>query len=132
MHPLTITTRDAATGPVLEIIGDLDHHTAPDLRKTVGALTLTTGRQLVLDLARLDFCDSSGITAMLAARNLATEHGAHLTLAAVPPNAARILNIVGLDRVFTIHPDVATATLPLPATPHAENTAPSAGRHPSH
>lgn len=112
MSPLTITSRDAATGPVLEITGDLDHETAPELRKTIDNLTLTSGQLLVLDLAALKFCDSSGITALLAARNLATEQGGGIALAAVPANTARILRIVGLDRVFNIHPDTAAATTP--------------------
>ncbi|MCM2410766.1 STAS domain-containing protein [Streptomyces sp. RKAG290] len=111
MTPLTITSRDAATGPVLEIAGDLDHETAPELRKAVEQLPLTAGQQLVLDLARLDFCDSSGITALLAARNLAIEQGGGIALAAVPPNTIRILGIVGLNRVFAIHPDVTAATV---------------------
>ncbi|WP_329043015.1 STAS domain-containing protein [Streptomyces sp. NBC_00178] len=110
MRPLTITARDAATGPVLEITGDLDHETAPELRQAVHKLTLTTGQLLVLDLAALEFCDSSGISALLTARNLANEHGAGIALASVPANTARILRIVGLDRVFTIHQDVLAAT----------------------
>ncbi|MEV6019427.1 MULTISPECIES: STAS domain-containing protein [unclassified Streptomyces] len=112
MSPLTITSRDAATGPVLEITGDLDYETAPDLRKSLDNLTLTGGQLLVLDLAGLEFCDSSGITTLLAARNLAAELGGDMALAAVPANTARILSIIGLDRVFTIHPDAATATTP--------------------
>ncbi|MEU3062864.1 STAS domain-containing protein [Streptomyces subrutilus] len=110
MSPLTITSRDAATGPVLEITGDLDHATAPELRRAVDNLTLTAGQLLVLDLAGLDYCDSSGITTLLAARNLSIDQHAAIALAAVPDNTARILRIVGLDRVFTIHPDTSTAT----------------------
>lgn len=110
MSPLTIITRDADTGPVLEITGDLDHATAPGLRKAVEGLTVAAGQLLVLDLAGLDFCDSSGISALLAARSLAIEQGGGIALAAVPANTARILRIVGLDQVFTIHPDAATAT----------------------
>ncbi|MEK0098005.1 STAS domain-containing protein [Streptomyces sp. NPDC056002] len=110
MSPLTITIRDAATGPVLEITGDLDHETAPELRKAVEALTLAQGQLLVLDLAGLDFCDSSGISALLSARSLAMKQGGGTALAAVPANTTRILGIVGLDQVFTIHPDAATAT----------------------
>lgn len=110
MTALTITSRDAATGPVLEITGDLDHATAPELRRAVDGLTLAAGHLLVLDLARLNFCDSSGITALLVARNLAIEQGGDIALAAVPDNTARILRIVGLDRVFTIHPDASAAT----------------------
>ncbi|MFF1411928.1 STAS domain-containing protein [Streptomyces sp. NPDC058289] len=112
MSPLTITSREAATGPVLEITGDLDYATAPELRKAVGQLTLSPGRLLVLDLAALEFCDSSGITALVGALNRATEQGAGIALAAVPANTNRILRIVGLDRVFTIHPDTVTATTP--------------------
>lgn len=109
MTPLTITVRDAATGPVLEIAGDLDHATAPELRRVMEGLTLATGQLLVMDLAGLTFCDSSGISTLLAARSQATEEGGDIALAAVPANTARILRIVGLDQVFTIHPDVSAA-----------------------
>ncbi|MFI1250440.1 STAS domain-containing protein [Streptomyces anulatus] len=112
MSALTITTRDAATGPVIEITGDLDYDTAPELRKAVGGLTVAGGHLLLLDLAGLRFCDSSGISALLSARSLAIEQGGHIALAAVPANTARILGIVGLDQVFTIHADAATATAP--------------------
>ncbi|WP_406349206.1 STAS domain-containing protein [Streptomyces sp. NBC_00144] len=110
MRPLTVTTRDAATGPVLEITGDLDHATAPEVVETLTNLTLSSGQLLVLDLARLHFCDSSGITALIAARNIASEQGADIALAAVPPNTARVLNIFGLDRVFRVCPDSITTT----------------------
>ncbi|MFJ1801698.1 STAS domain-containing protein [Streptomyces sp. NPDC088180] len=112
MSPLTITTRSAGTGPVLEVTGDLDHATAPELRKAVDGLTVAAGQLLVLDLARLDFCDSSGISALLSARSLAIGQGAGMALASVPTNTARILRIVGLDQVFTIHDDVTAATAP--------------------
>ncbi|WP_392895515.1 STAS domain-containing protein [Streptomyces sp. LN699] len=112
MSPLTIASRDAATGPVLELTGDLDYATAPELRKALDSLTLTSGQLLVLDLAGLDYCDSSGITTLLAARNLTIQQNSHLALTAVPDNTARILHIVGLDQIFTIHPDTSTATHP--------------------
>lgn len=110
MSALTITCRDVATGPVLEITGALDHATAAQLRTAVDHLALAPGHLLVLDLARLEFCDSSGISMLVAARNLAAEQGADLALAAVPADTVRVLGIVGLDRVFTLHPDAATAT----------------------
>lgn len=108
--PLTITTRDAATGPVLQITGELDHETAPELRKATDGLTMTAGQLLVLDLTGLTFCDSSGISALLSARSWAIQHGGRIALAAVPANTARVLGIVGLDQVFAIHPDTDTAT----------------------
>ncbi|MFF3505472.1 STAS domain-containing protein [Streptomyces sp. NPDC003247] len=109
MSPLSITDRNAATGPVVHVAGDLDHTHATALRQRVERLTLRPGQRLVVDLTGLEFCDSSGITALLAARQHALAAGADLVLAAVPSNTLRILAIVGLDRVFTIHPDAPTA-----------------------
>ncbi|MFJ8569317.1 STAS domain-containing protein [Streptomyces sp. NPDC093514] len=110
MSTLTITARDAVTGPVLEVAGDLDYDQAPRFRQTVTTLELEPGQCLVLDLSRIQFCDSSGITALIVARNHAVAAQAEIALVAVPDNTMRILRIVGLDRVFTIHPDVEKAT----------------------
>ncbi|MFD7665010.1 STAS domain-containing protein [Streptomyces sp. NPDC059788] len=110
MTSLKITSRDAATGPVLEIVGDLDYDHADELRDVIAGLDLKPGQRLVLDLAAMEFCDSSGITALLAARNRALAAEADVALAAVPANTLRVLHYVGLDQVFTCHPDSEAAT----------------------
>lgn len=112
MSPLKITTRDAATGPVLEISGELDYANAAELRDLLPTLALRPGQRLVVDLAGMEFCDSSGITALIAARNHAHAAEADIALAAVPANTLRVLRIVGLDQVFSLHPDRETATRP--------------------
>lgn len=48
------------------------------------------------------FCDSSGITALIAARSHADAARAGIAPAAVPANTLRI---VGLDQIFPVHPD---------------------------
>ncbi|MER6218074.1 MULTISPECIES: STAS domain-containing protein [unclassified Streptomyces] len=112
MSSLTLTLKDAATGPVLEIIGDLDYDSAPQLRERVTALTLQPGQRLVLDLGRLRFCDSSGLTALIAARAHAHAARADIALAAPPAPTLRVLRIVGLDQVFPLYPDSEAATRP--------------------
>lgn len=116
MSLLTITTRVTATGPVLGIIGDLDHATAPELREALEGLSLAAGQLLVLDLAGLAFCDSSGISALLSARILAVEQGARIALDAVPANTARILGILGLNHVFAMEPGAGKAATRDPLT----------------
>ncbi|WP_329145563.1 STAS domain-containing protein [Streptomyces sp. NBC_01456] len=111
MSPLKITTRDAATGPVVEIFGDLDHASAAALRALIPTIALQPGQRLVLDLSGMEFCDSSGITALLAARNRTQAAQADIALAAVPANTLRVLRLVGLDQIFPLHPDAETATL---------------------
>ena len=56
-----------------------------------------------VDLTGVTFCDSSGITALLAARNHALAARATIALAAVPAHISRIFQMVGLDRVFPAH-----------------------------
>lgn len=109
MRQLTITTYDAATGPVLAVSGELDYASAPELRDLVARLTLLPGQRLVLDLRGMEFCDSSGITALIAARGHALDAGADIALAAVPPHTLRVLRLVGLDQVFTIQAGAETA-----------------------
>ncbi|GAA4983282.1 STAS domain-containing protein [Kitasatospora paranensis] len=110
MSPLKITVRDAATGPVLEVAGELDYATAPGLRDLVTTLTLRPGQRLVVDLSGMGFCDSSGLTALLAARHHAHAAQAEIALAAVPAHTLRTLHIVGLDQIFTLRPDAESAT----------------------
>ncbi|WP_030387734.1 STAS domain-containing protein [Streptomyces sp. NRRL S-241] len=112
MSPLNIEVREAPTGPVLEVIGELDYDTSAELRDLLAALPLKPGQRLVLDLARMEFCDSSGISALIAARNHAQSAGSDISLAAVPANTLRVLRVVGLDQVFPLHPAVESAIEP--------------------
>ncbi|MEU3526470.1 STAS domain-containing protein [Streptomyces sp. NPDC038707] len=105
MSPLKITTRDAATGPVLEIFGQLDYDNAPRLQHLIATVALRPGQRLVLDLAGMEFCDSSGLSSLIAAYNHAQAAQADVALAAVPAPTLRTLRIVGLDQIFPIYPD---------------------------
>ncbi|MEJ2874112.1 MULTISPECIES: STAS domain-containing protein [unclassified Saccharothrix] len=104
MTRLTITTADTPTGPVVQVAGDLDHGTADQLRKTVAALLLRPGQRLVLNLAALAFCDSSGLTALLAARNHAHAAQAEIALSAVPDRTLRMIRLIGLEQLFPLQP----------------------------
>ncbi|MFG2576962.1 STAS domain-containing protein [Streptomyces sp. NPDC048481] len=112
MSQLKITARDAETGPVLEIAGALAYPHATELTDLLPTVPLRPGGRLVLDLAGMDFCDSSGISALIAARNLAQAAGAEVALAAVPAHTVRVLHVVGLDQIFPLYPDSDAATRP--------------------
>ncbi|MET7455722.1 STAS domain-containing protein [Streptomyces sp. NPDC005574] len=104
MSPLKIASRDAASGPVLEIAGPLDYTHATALRDHVSRCVLGPGQCLTLDLADMEFCDSTGMSILIAARNHALAAGADIALTAVPPDTLRVMRIVGLDQIFTIRP----------------------------
>ncbi|MEV6618400.1 STAS domain-containing protein [Streptomyces sp. NPDC051051] len=100
---LTLRTRATPAGAVIELAGDLDHHTVPEVRAALPGLDLGEGRQLTLDLGGLTFCDSSGITVLIAARNHALATNATIALVTVPDHVSRIFRLVGLEQVFPTH-----------------------------
>ena len=58
--------------------------------------------RVVLDLAAVDFLDSSGLGALVAVMKLMGA-GRRLELAAAQPNVRRVFDLTRMDRVFTIH-----------------------------
>ncbi|MGW7267482.1 STAS domain-containing protein [Streptomyces sp. NPDC054842] len=109
MTELTTTIRNTPTGPVITVGGELDHYSAGQLRETIRGLTLRPGQLLALDLHRLTFCDSSGISVFVAAHRQVLAAQGRMALVAVPAMITRTLGIVGLDQVLDVHPDLEQA-----------------------
>jgi len=74
------------------------------------ALAGSKSAQIVVDMSAVEFCDSTGMNVLLAAHRLASEKGGNLTLAAPRPPVRKILEVTGLQSVFTIHDDLAAVT----------------------
>jgi anti-anti-sigma factor len=110
MNPLTITASHAPGGLVLEAVGDLDHTNAQRLRHAAQEAEIPPGGLLVVDLSRLEFCDSSGITALIAVRNRAEAAGGALVLVVVSAALRRLLNLTGLDQVLDVRDAVPLLT----------------------
>jgi anti-sigma B factor antagonist len=100
----SVGSRTTGTGTVVTVAGELDVATAPRLRAAIGDLTLGRGQLLVVDLAGLTFCDSSGISALIAARNTAEAAEATVALAAVPARILRTFSLIGLGGFFPTYP----------------------------
>ena len=67
-------------------------------------------RRVVLDLAAVEFIDSSGLGALVSALKAARTGGGELRLAALRPNVRQLLEIMRLDRVFSLYGTVEEAT----------------------
>ena len=59
---------------------------------------------LVIDLSDVEFCDSSGLSALLIADRKMKEHGGKVRLANVHKKVVALLKISMLDRIFDISP----------------------------
>jgi anti-anti-sigma factor len=110
IEEFTVSTRSTPIGVVLEFGGALDVTGAPEALQAITALRLARGQRLVVDLSALAFCDSSGISALLAARNTALAARATMVLVAVPPTLTRTFTRIGLDTTFETYPTLADAS----------------------
>ncbi|MCK2221986.1 STAS domain-containing protein [Actinomadura sp. ATCC 31491] len=103
-HGLTITHRSPTAGVhVLAVHGDLDHHTSPRLQEALDALAPAGGDLLVIDLTELPFCDSTGVSVLVAAHQRAQDAGVRLALAGLHADLAHIFKIMGLDRLLSFY-----------------------------
>ncbi|MFE9776234.1 STAS domain-containing protein [Streptomyces sp. NPDC005931] len=106
MKSLTITPQAAPAGLVLKVSGDLDYTTAQQLRTATHEASPPGGGFVALDLGELRFCDSTGITALIGARNHVVSAGDEFLLVAVPDSMARLLRMTGLDQIIEVRDDV--------------------------
>jgi anti-sigma B factor antagonist len=91
----SLTTRRPQV--VLPLTGELDVATATAAQKRLVNVVLRAGDELVLDLSRLTFMDSTGIRLIFQARERALQHGAGFALARGPDAVMRVLRLVGLE-----------------------------------
>jgi anti-sigma B factor antagonist len=103
------------THRVLEVRGEVDVHSAPQLRDRVIDLLDDGALAVVVDLNKLSFIDSTGLGALVAALNRANDRNATLLLACSSERILRLFTITGLDQLFTIHPSAADAAAALAA-----------------
>ncbi|MET8545307.1 STAS domain-containing protein [Kitasatospora sp. NPDC004799] len=107
---LRIEVGDRGPVRVVTVAGELDHDTADGLRAALARPPSADGLgRIVVDLAGLRFCDSTGLNVLLRARLDAQAAGLRLELAGPGPLVARLFAVTGADRVLRIHPDLRTA-----------------------
>jgi anti-sigma B factor antagonist len=81
------------------VTGELDMATAPALVAELDALLEVGFTELVVDLTRLEFIDSTGLRGLLQAGQRAHARGARLDVVGAGPAVRRAIEITGLDQV---------------------------------
>lgn len=94
---------------VIHASGEVDLHTATDLSDRLLAAIDNGTTQLVVDLTDIGFIDSTGLGALVAAHNGATEHGVSMHVVCPSERLLKLFRITGLHEVFAIYPSVAQA-----------------------
>jgi anti-sigma B factor antagonist len=100
-HPDQLTTETMMTGncAVISVVGELDSVTSEALTSAAQDAVDHGATELVLDLSGVEFMDSSGISALISTRTIAS-----ITLRHPSPAVTRLVDITGLSDVFAIEP----------------------------
>ena len=101
-QPLRIESSAEGRTSCLALVGELTCATVPRFDDEVRRAVCATRPHLLVDAARLHFCDSVGLSALLGAHRRATAHGGGLVLRGVHGTLARALRITGLEAVFGV------------------------------
>jgi anti-sigma B factor antagonist len=88
----------------IDLDGEIDLATASDLTAVIEQVSPVPGRVLVLDAARVTFCDCAGLTALLVQHRRLRDGGGALAIVYPPPVLRRLLDAVGLADEFYLWP----------------------------
>jgi anti-sigma B factor antagonist len=117
---LNVSSRFHDDHTIVTICGEIDLYTAPRLHSELAGL-LAEGMppRVVIDMSGVEFCDSTGMNVLLSCLRRARERGGELEIAAPKPAVRKILQVTGLDSVFTLIEDTDPKGLsrPKPAVP---------------
>jgi len=90
---------------VIHLVGELDLHNAPEVRSNLLELCAEQPERLVVDLAEVDFVDSTALGVLIEARTK-LENRRSFLLAAPGLETHRALTISGLDQHLSVHDTV--------------------------
>ena len=108
---LNVSSRSLGDHAVVTASGEIDLYTAPRLHNALAAVIDNADHaRVVVDMSGVEFCDSTGMNVLLSCLRQIRERGGELEIAAPRPAVRKILQVTGLDSVFTIVNDTPAVT----------------------
>ena len=82
----------------------LDASVAPDLKSELITMHAEGTRNLILDMGKVKYTDSSGLSALLVGNRIFREDGGTFVMSALNDHVSKLLKISQLDSVLSIVP----------------------------
>jgi anti-sigma B factor antagonist len=117
-----LSVRWVGSVAVAAVPAEVDLTNAQEILESLLSVVDDRPSMLVVDMTLTEFCDSAGAAALMQVQRTSAFAQVPLQLAASEP-VARILSLLGLDRLIDVQPALATG-LDGPATPFPERPSP--------
>lgn len=98
-----VESGSAGDRSVIEVAGEVDVYTAPQLREKLVAEVDAGRHHLIVDLRGVEFLDSTGLGVLVGGLKRVRQHEGTLQLVCTQARILKIFELTGLTRVFTIH-----------------------------
>ena len=106
---LSLDDRTEGDATVLSVGGEIDVYTAPKLRERLIDLVSAGNYQLVVDMEKVEFLDSTGLGVLVGGLKRVRAHDGSLRLVCTQERILKIFRITGLTKVFPIYESVSEA-----------------------
>lgn len=90
----------------MNLAGEIDVYTAPELRDTLLPLTEEKGNHIEISFSNVDYMDSTGLGIFINALKSSKENDSHMKLINLTDRVLRLFTITGLDDIIDINPKI--------------------------
>jgi anti-sigma B factor antagonist len=109
-HPFEIRERDEAGVRIVAMQGELDLATAPRLAVRIDNARRDGARRVLVDMTAAEFCDSTGLRALVGCRQETVAGGGRLAVAVLDDSAvARMFAVAGATELLPVYDGVDSA-----------------------
>src|SRR5215469_6317397 len=91
---------------IVDVEGEIDVYTAPRLRELLIDLVNNGNHQIVVNMEKVEFLDSTGLGVLVGGLKRVRAHDGSLDLVCTQERILKIFRITGLTKVFGIHNSV--------------------------
>lgn len=99
---LKIDIEESLNGRVVKLAGEVDVYTAPLLRDAIIPLTIEKDLNLIVDMTKVVYMDSTGLGVFIGAFKSSHQHKSSLKLIGVTEKIDRLFQITGLSEIIDI------------------------------
>lgn len=103
---ITLATREVDGYSVIEVTGEVDVHTAPDLDAKLTEVVAGGSNALIVDLSAVEFMDSTGLGVLVKALKHVRENGGSLAVVTATDRISKVFRITGLDAAIGLYDSV--------------------------
>ena len=102
---MDIAVRREPSLVIVDLAGELDVNAVSRIRDTLGDLTKTAAAQILVNLSRATYIDSSGLGILMAARKDTLQGGGRFVLCGMIKDVRFVFDLTRLDKFFEIYDD---------------------------